>query len=232
MMKRDESPIIVRTEGVSKTYRLSNRNRVEALKDLTISISRGKFVLIEGPSGSGKTTLLNLLGCLDFPSKGRLFFHEEEVTDFNESSLCRIRRDKIGFVFQQFHLLLRMTAWENVSIGLIPLGVSEKERFTRAKTLLEQLGLNERIHHRPEELSGGEQQRVSFARALIQEPELILADEPTSNIDADSAERVLQILTELKSRGCTIVVASHDAETFQRAGVDAQFRLAKGRIEN
>jgi putative ABC transport system ATP-binding protein len=125
-----------------------------------------------------------------------------------------------------------MTAWENVSVGLVPLGVPEKERFLRARTLLERLGLNERIHHRPEELSGGEQQRVSFARALIHEPELILADEPTSNIDADSAERVLQILADLKSRGCTIAVASHDAEIFKRTGVDALFRLAKGRTEN
>ncbi len=233
-----KAPFMVSAEDLSKTYRLSRQNRVEALRHITIFVPRGQNVLISGPSGSGKSTLLNLLGFLDRPSGGRIFHNGEEVTGFSEEEFCRIRREKIGFVFQEFHLLPRMTAWENASVGLVPLGVNEKERFRRACDLLDCLGLHERIRHRPEEMSGGEQQRVALARALINDPEFLLADEPTSNIDADSAQKVLGIMAELRRKGCTIVVATHDVEMF-RSGqpdssgfeVDATYRLSGGAIE-
>ena len=229
---------MVKTEDLSKTYRLPGKNKVEALKNVAITIAKGKCVLIGGPSGSGKSTLLNILGCLDRPSRGHLFFNGENVTGFSEEELCRIRREKIGHIFQDFRLLPRMTAWENVSVCLVPLGVPEKERFHRASILLNQLGLHERIFHRPEEMSGGEQQRVSVARALINGPELLLADEPTSNIDAASADRMLRILADLKREGCTLVIAAHDEGVFQQTSpgsdgfrADEVFRLAEGRIE-
>jgi putative ABC transport system ATP-binding protein len=230
---------MIKAEDLSKIYRLSSRNRVEALKNVTIAVPRGRCAVIGGPSGSGKSTLLNLLGCLDRPSEGRIYYGGDELTDFGEEELCRIRRERIGYVFQEFRLLSRMTAWENVSIGLLPLGVREKERFQRACALLDRLGLHERIFHTPEELSGGEQQRVSVARALINEPELLLADEPTSNIDAASAGRVLRVLDELRSKGGTIVIATHDVDLFRQicpgdhlCRADVVYRLAEGRIEN
>lgn len=234
---QSNTSITVRAEDVSKTYHLSNQNRVRALKNVTIAIQKGQCAIITGPSGSGKSTLLNLLGCLDHPSGGRVYFEEEEVTGFSEEALCRIRRARIGFVFQEHHLLPRMTAWENVSVGLTPLGVPEKERFRRASDLLDQLGLHERIFHAPEELSGGEQQRVSVARALVNGPELLLADEPTSSIDAASARKVLEIVGQLKSKGCTIVIATHDFDLFHPARTegsgfraDVIYRLSEGRL--
>jgi len=213
----DKNAPVIKAENLSKTYRLSNRNRVEALKNVSLTISKGEFVIVSGPSGSGKSTLLSLLGSLDRPSEGRLFYGGDDITGFSDEELCRIRRQRIGFVFQEFHLMPRMTAWENVSIGLLPLGVREKERFRRASDLLDQLGLHERTFHRPEELSGGEQQRVSVARALIHGPEIVLADEPTSNIDAASARNVIKALDERRAKGCTIILATHDADMFQKS---------------
>jgi len=230
---------MVKAEGISKTYRLSRQNRVDALKNVSIRILKGESVIIGGPSGSGKSTLLNLLGCLDRPSGGRIFHSGEDVTGYSEEELCRIRRESIGFVFQEFHLLPRTTAWENVSVSLVPLGVSEKERFRRACALLDQLGLHERIVHRPEEMSGGEQQRVAVARALINDPEFFLADEPTSNIDAVSALKVVEMLAGLRSKGCTIIIATHDIDSLQQScsggsafEADAVYRLAGGNIES
>jgi putative ABC transport system ATP-binding protein len=222
---------MVKAENVSKTYRLSKQNRVEALRNVTISVAKGQSVIIRGASGSGKSTLLRLLGFLDRPSAGRIFHDGEDVTGFSEEELCRIRRERIGFVFQDFRLLPRMAAWENASVSLVPLGVREKDRFRRASALLDQLGLHDRIYHRPEEMSGGEQQRLAMARALIRDPELLLADEPTSNIDADSARKALEILAGLRSRGCTIVMATHDVDLFHPFEADAVYCLANGMIE-
>ena len=222
---------MVKAENLSKTYHLSNQNRVEALRNVTISVSKGQSVIIRGSSGSGKSTLLNLLGCLDRPSAGHIYHEGEDVTGFSEEELCRIRRERIGFIFQDFRLLSRMTAWENASVSLVPLGVREKERLRRASALLDQLGLHDRIFHRSEEMSGGEQQRLAMARALINNPELLFADEPTSNIDADSARKALEILAGLRSKGCTIVVATHDADLFHQFEADAVYCLANGMIE-
>jgi len=219
---------VIRAEGLSKTFRLSRLRKVDALKDVTLAVSKNEYVVFRGPSGSGKTTLLNILGCLGRPSLGRIYLNGEDVTELGEEELCRIRRKNIGFIFQGFNLLPRMSAWENVSIPLIPLGVGERERFLRACALLERLGLQERVHHSPEELSGGEQQRVSVARALINEPDLILADEPTSNIDSDSAYKVLAAFASLRAKGSTLVVATHDHTLFQE--VNTVYHLIDGRI--
>jgi len=234
---KSESSALVQAEGISKTYRLPGGDRVEALRDVSVSIPEGSCVVVEGPSGCGKSTLLGLLGCLDHPSAGHVFYRGEEVTGYSEEELCRIRRGKIGFVFQDFRLLGRMSAWENVSVPLIPWGVSESGRFERASGLLDRLGLHDRILHRPEELSGGEQQRVCLARALINDPELVLADEPTSSIDAASAAMVLRMLDGVKSRGGTVVIATHDLNLFRKQGSgdplcepDSLYRLADGRI--
>ena len=219
---------VIRAEALSKTFRLSRLRKVDALKDITIAVSRMEFVILRGPSGSGKTTLLSLLGCLGHPSKGRIYWNGEDTTMLGEEELCRLRRKNIGFIFQGFNLLPRMSAWENVSIPLIPLGIGERERSLRASALLEQLGLQERVNHSPEELSGGEQQRVSVARALINEPDLILADEPTSNIDRDSADKVLAAFANLRAKGSTLVVATHDHTLFQEA--NTVYHLIDGRI--
>jgi putative ABC transport system ATP-binding protein len=229
-MGRDISAM-VKAENLSKTYHLSNQNRVEALRNATISLSRGQSVILRGPSGSGKSTLLNLLSFLDHPTAGHIYHEGEDVTGFSEEELCRIRRERIGFVFQDFRLLPRMAAWENASISLVPLGIREKERLRRASAILDQLGLHERIFHRPEEMSGGEQQRLAMARALINNPELLFADEPTSNIDADSARKALEILAGLRSKGCTIVLATHDAALIHQFEADAVYRLVNGIIE-
>jgi putative ABC transport system ATP-binding protein len=229
-MKRDISAM-VKAENVSKTYRLSHQNRVQALRNVTISVCKGQSVIIRGASGSGKSTLLRLLGFLDRPSAGHIYHEGEDVTGFSEEELCRIRRERIGFVFQDFRLLPRMAAWENASVGLVPLGVCQQERFRRASALLDQLGLHDRIFHRPEEMSGGEQQRLAMARALINNPELIFADEPTSNIDADSGRKALEILAGLRSRGCTIVVVTHDTDLLNQFEADAVYCLVNGMIE-
>jgi putative ABC transport system ATP-binding protein len=237
MIPDRETSAMVNAENITKTYRLSRQRRVEALRQVSLCIQKGQSIIVSGPSGSGKSTLLNILGCLDRPSGGRIFHDGEDVTGFSEEELCRIRRSKIGFVFQDFHLLPRMPAWQNASVSLVPLGVSEKERYHRACEVLNRLGLHERILHKPEELSGGEQQRVAFARALMNDPELILADEPTSNIDADSAQKVLGILAELQRKNCTIVVATHDVDLFHQERidsggfrVDAIYRLSGGML--
>jgi len=229
---------MIRTEGLTKIYRMPHRNGIAALNAVSLTISRGHFVLISGPSGSGKSTLLHLLGLLSHPSAGRVFFCGEEVTDYSEEDLCRIRRQKIGYIFQGFNLLPRMAAWENAAVGLVPLGVPEKERFRRASALLQQLGLHTRLFHRPEELSGGEQQRVCVARALINDPEIVFADEPTSNIDAASAMKVLQALGRMRERGGTVVLVTHEADLLRGAGPedalnnpDAVYRLLDGKLE-
>ncbi|HHT9147088.1 MAG TPA: ABC transporter ATP-binding protein, partial [Candidatus Wunengus sp. YC61] len=174
---------IIKTEGLCKSYNCHTRHEVCAIQDISLHISKNSFVVLHGPSGSGKTTLLNILGTLDRPTNGKVFMSGEDITSFSDIALSRLRREKIGFIFQDFHLIPRLTSWENVSYPLIPVGISPKKRFERAKILLEKMELGDRLDHSPEELSGGQQQRVAIARALINNPEIIIADEPTSNID-------------------------------------------------
>ena len=200
---------IIKTENLSKWYNTGRTDEVRAVENISLEIKENQSVVLYGPSGSGKTTLLSLMGTIDRPTAGKIFLQSRDVTQFSDLELSRTRRETIGFVFQSFNLFSGFSAWENVSYPLIPIGINASERFERGKTLLERLGLGDRLHHSPEELSGGEQQRVAIARALINNPRILIADEPTSNIDADSVERLLEILADLKKEGKTIIVSSH-----------------------
>ena len=206
---------MIRTEKLCKFYSLHSRHEVRAIRDIKLNIAKNTFAVFKGPSGSGKTTLLNVIGALDRPTEGKVFIYDEEITSFSDIGLSRLRREKIGFIFQNFHLIPRLSSWENVSYPLIPLGIGFKERFQKAKLLLEKVGLGDRLDHTPEELSGGQQQRVAIARALINNPEIIIADEPTSNIDEETSVHLLELLKELRNHGVTILVATHDTN-FQK----------------
>jgi len=220
---------IIKTDSVSKFYNTGRSDEVRAVEGISLGIRENQTAVLYGPSGSGKTTLLSLMGTIDRPTVGKIFLQGRDVTQFSDLELSRIRRETIGFVFQSFHLFSGLSAWENVSYPLVPMGVTGNERYERARTLLERLALGDRLHHSPEELSGGEQQRVAIARALINNPQILIADEPTSNIDADSIERLLKILTDLKNEGKTIIVSSHDP-IFKGHG-DVLFNLDRGRLE-
>ncbi len=201
---------IIKLENVYKSYPMG-KLELQVLKGITLEIKRGAFVSIIGPSGSGKSTLLNLIGCLDFPTKGRVFLDGKDVQKLSENQLARIRGKTIGFVFQQFNLIPTLTALENVTLPMIFQRVPEKKRKEKAKALLEMVELKERISHRPAELSGGEQQRVAIARALSNDPEVIVADEPTGNLDSTSGEKIMQILKDLHQKEQkTIIVVTHD----------------------
>jgi putative ABC transport system ATP-binding protein len=219
---------ILKTEDVSKWYNIGRSDEVRAVDKISLEIMQNQSVILYGPSGSGKTTLLGLMGTIDRPTGGRILLNSKNITRFSDLELSRIRRETIGFVFQSFNLFSGISAWENVSHPLIPIGVSAKRRFERATTLLERLGLQDRVYHSPEELSGGEQQRVAIARALINNPQILIADEPTSNIDADAVEMLLEILAELKKEGKTIIISSHDP-VFRKHG-DVHFNLDRGRL--
>jgi putative ABC transport system ATP-binding protein len=201
---------IIRTEKVDKIYYQGRLEEVQALHQIDLEIPKNRFILIRGPSGSGKTTLLNVISTIDRPTRGRVLLYGEDVSKFSEVQLSLIRQRTIGLIFQNFNLLPRLPAWENVSFPLVPLGVKEKERRRRSMEILTQLNLDKRIDHPPEQMSGGEQQRVAIARALINDPEIVIADEPTSNIDAESIKILFDILLELKRKGKTIIVSSHD----------------------
>ena len=205
---------IIQLEDVTKVYGTGDA-QVAALKGLSLSIEAGAFIAIMGPSGSGKSTLMNIAGCLDRPTEGRYRLAGEDVSGMNKAQLAHIRNRKIGFVFQSFNLLPRATALKN---ALLPLmydqrnGRSPREREARAREALAAVGLAERLHHFPNQLSGGQQQRVAIARALINDPALILADEPTGNLDSQSSADIMGLLHELHERGCTIVMITHEAD--------------------
>ena len=201
---------IIRTDKVDKIYYQGRPEEVRALQQIDLEIPKNGLVLIRGPSGSGKTTLLNLISTIDRPTQGRIFLRAEDISKYSDAQLSRIRQKTIGLIFQNFNLLPRLPAWENVAFPLLPLGIMEKERKKRSVEILIQLKLEKRVNHPPEQMSGGEQQRVAIARALINDPEIVIADEPTSNIDTESIKTLLDIFRELKSKGKTIIVCSHD----------------------
>lgn len=201
---------IIQAEKVDKIYCQGRPEEVRALRQIDLEIPKNRLVLIRGPSGSGKTTLLNVISTIDRPTQGRVLLYGEDVSKYSDVQLSRVRQKTIGLIFQNFNLLPRLPAWENVAFPLLPLGIMEKERRRRSMEMLIQLKLEKRIDHPPEQMSGGEQQRVSIARALINDPEIVIADEPTSNIDAESINILLEILMDLKRRGKTIIVSSHD----------------------
>jgi putative ABC transport system ATP-binding protein len=201
--------LIIKLEGLTKVYPMGKRD-LTVLKDINLEIGKGELVAVMGPSGSGKTTLLNLLGCLDKPTSGKYFFEEKEVSGFNSTELARIRGQKIGFIFQTFNLLSRLTALANVELGMTYSGGGIDRQ--RAREALTSVGLSERMGHRPVELSGGEQQRVAIARAIVKNPPVFLADEPTGQLDSHSGEEIISILRSLSTeRGITVVVVTHDA---------------------
>ena len=207
---------LIELAGVQKTYR-SGVLAVAALRGITLSIAAGEYVAVMGPSGSGKSTLMHILGCLDVPTEGRYQLAGEDVSAMSEEQLADIRNRRIGFVFQQFNLLATMPAWRNVELPLSYSGVSRAQRRERAVTALHRVGLGDRIQHRPGELSGGEQQRVAVARALVTEPDLLLADEPTGNLDSASTADILALLGDLHAAGRTIVVITHEPDVARRA---------------
>ncbi|RZN64994.1 MAG: ABC transporter ATP-binding protein [Candidatus Methanoliparum thermophilum] len=186
--------------------------KVSALKKVSLEIEEGDFVAIVGPSGSGKSTLLNVIGGLDRPTSGKIILKGEDLSELSEDDLARIRMEEIGFIFQQYNLIHTMDSLENVSLPLYFAGVGKKKRLEKAKLLLEQMGLGDRLYHKPNELSGGEQQRVAIARALVNNPKIILGDEPTGNIDSQAGTMIIDILKELNMENRTIIIVTHDME--------------------
>lgn len=208
---------LIELKNVSKFYQLG-KVEIPVLKNINLTIEQGNFLAILGPSGSGKSTLLNIISFLDTPTSGSVFFKNQDVSSFSEDKLAQIRGNSIGFVFQQFNLLHNMTALENVSLPLVFQGFSEKRRTERAKFLLDSFGLKNRLHHRPFELSGGEQQRVALSRALANNPEIIVADEPTGNIDSKTGEKIMEILIDLNEKqGKTLIIVTHDLKIAQHS---------------
>ncbi len=203
---------MIEIDNVTKVYQMGEVE-VHALRGVSLQLEKGEFVSIMGPSGSGKSTLMNVLGCLDSPTGGVYHLHGQDVSLLTDRQLARIRNKEIGFVFQMFNLLPRTTALRQVELPLAYAGVGSRERRKRAREALEAVGLGDRVDHRPDEMSGGEQQRVAIARALVTGPSIIMADEPTGNLDTKSGNEVLRIFQQLNEQGITVIFVTHDAET-------------------
>jgi putative ABC transport system ATP-binding protein len=202
---------LIETRDLWKTY-VMGEEEIHALRGVSIQINRGEYVAIMGPSGSGKSTLMNLIGCLDTPSKGSYLLNDKEVASMNDDELARIRNEEIGFVFQTFNLLPRATALHNVELPLVYAGIPARERLDRANQALEKVELTSRASHKPNELSGGQRQRVAIARALVNNPSIVLADEPTGNLDSKTGNEIMGVFARLHESGNTIVLVTHEAD--------------------
>ena len=202
---------LIETVDLWKTY-VMGAEEIHALRGVSIQIERGEYVAIMGPSGSGKSTLMNLIGCLDTPSQGSYLLNGKQVSQMNDNELARIRNEEIGFVFQTFNLLPRATALHNVELPLVYAGVPAKDRLERAKQALTKVELGDRVSHRPNELSGGQRQRVAIARALVNEPSILLADEPTGNLDSTTSSEIMDVFAELHHQGQTVVMVTHEQD--------------------
>jgi putative ABC transport system ATP-binding protein len=220
---------MIKMKKIQKTYG-TGAAQVEALKNIDLEVEKNEFVGLIGPSGSGKSTLMNIIGCLDIPTLGEYYLEGKNIKSFNHNQLAEIRNEKIGFVFQNFNLLPYATAYENVEIPMIFMGVRTKQRKSRTMELLDAVGLAGRAHHKPSELSGGEMQRVAIARSMANNPSLILADEPTGNLDTKSGDDILAIFEELWKQGHTLVVITHNPHISKRA--QRVVKLKDGLIEN
>jgi putative ABC transport system ATP-binding protein len=220
---------IIKIEHIIKNYYIGTVI-VRALRDVSLNIARNEYVAIMGPSGSGKSTLMNVLGCLDTPTDGIYMLNDQDVSKMEDNQLAEVRNSEIGFVFQTFNLLPRYTALENVTLPLIYAGVSKHERIEKAKETLTKVGLGDRMDHKPNELSGGQRQRVAVARALVNDPSIILADEPTGNLDSKTSRDIMQLLDDIHSSGNTVILVTHEEDIAQYAG--RIIRLMDGEVES
>jgi putative ABC transport system ATP-binding protein len=222
--------VLIKTQNLWKIYEIGNEKvQVQALRGVDLEVEKGEYLAIMGPSGSGKSTLMNLIGCLDTPTKGEYYLNSRLVSQMNDDELAFIRNKEIGFVFQTFNLLPRATALHNVELPLIYNGTESKERQNKAKRALEMVDLTDRITHKPNELSGGERQRVALARAIVNNPSLILADEPTGNLDTATGIEIMKLVDQLHSEGNTIILVTHEADIAAHA--HRAIHLRDGKIE-
>lgn len=220
---------MIRLEGIRRIFQVGDEE-VYALNDIYFKAQAGEYISIMGPSGSGKSSLLNIIGLLDRPDQGRYLLDDQEVSGLNENRQAAVRRNRIGFVFQFFHLVPRLTAAENIELPLILAGIEPQKRKNKILTALQSFGIEDRARHRPDQLSGGQRQRVAIARATIMNPQIILADEPTGNLDRASGSEVIQIMEDLNKQGMTLIMVTHDQDLGSRA--KRTIRMADGRIES
>ncbi len=219
---------IIHLEGIKKNYYLG-KQVIEVLKGITLDINKGEYVALMGPSGSGKSTLMNILGCLDTPTDGRYVLNDRDVSKMPDNQLAEVRNQEIGFVFQQFNLLPRLTALENVALPLVYAGIPKKQRNEKALRMLDRVNLTDRSHHKPNELSGGQNQRVAIARALVNDPSIILADEPTGNLDSKTSYEIMEIFGRIHDSGNTVILVTHEEDIANHA--HRVIRLRDGVIE-
>jgi len=221
--------LVINIEGIGKTYRIGDVE-VNALREVDLQIKKGEYVALMGPSGSGKSTLMNILGCLDTPSRGKYWLNGTDVSNMTDNELAEIRNKEIGFIFQTFNLLARNTSLDNVALPLVYAGVSKKDRIIKAENALKSVGLGDRMDHKPNELSGGQRQRVAIARALVNSPSIILADEPTGNLDSKTSYEIMELIEKIHESGNTVIIVTHEEDIAKRA--KRIIRLRDGLIEN